>query len=109
MDNHCVMCGAYLADTGRMVCEKCEKPKKELKPCPFCGEKATIGFDFDWHYVYCINCHAEIKSSCKAEALEAWNKRAESEELKFTREFIHEHGLDFALASAWNRRAEDGK
>ena len=24
MDNHCVVCGAYLADTGRMVCEKCE-------------------------------------------------------------------------------------
>lgn len=27
MDSHCVMCGAYLADTSRMVCEKCEKPK----------------------------------------------------------------------------------
>ena len=26
MDNHCVICGAYLADTGRMVCHKCEKP-----------------------------------------------------------------------------------
>ena len=31
MDNHCVMCGAYLADTGRMVCPECEKPKKENK------------------------------------------------------------------------------
>ena len=66
MDNHCVMCGSYLADTGRMVCEKCEKPKTELKPCPLI------------------------------------------EELKFTREFIHEHGLDFALASAWNRRVNNG-
>ena len=28
MDNHCAICGSYLADTGRMVCEKCEKPKK---------------------------------------------------------------------------------
>ena len=26
MDNHCVVCGEYLADTSRMVCEKCEKP-----------------------------------------------------------------------------------
>lgn len=31
MDNHCVMCGAYLADTGRMVCEKCEKGEKMTK------------------------------------------------------------------------------
>ena len=32
----------------------------------------------------------------------------ENEELQFTRQFIHEHGLDFALASAWNRRVENG-
>ena len=25
MDNHCVICGAYLADTGRMICPECEK------------------------------------------------------------------------------------
>ena len=31
----------------------------------------------------------------------------ENEELQFTRQFIHEHGLEFALASAWNRRAEE--
>ena len=24
MDNHCCICGAYLADTGRMVCPSCE-------------------------------------------------------------------------------------
>lgn len=29
-----------------------------------------------------------------------------NEELKFTREFIHEHGLEFALAEAWNRRTK---
>lgn len=28
MDSHCVMCGEYLADASRMVCEKCEKPSK---------------------------------------------------------------------------------
>ena len=30
MDNHCCICGAYLTDTGRMICEKCEKPKKVM-------------------------------------------------------------------------------
>ena len=25
MDSHCVMCGSYLADASRMVCEKCER------------------------------------------------------------------------------------
>ena len=33
----------------------------------------------------------------------------ENEELQFTRQFIHEHGLEFTLASAWQRRKEDGK
>ena len=28
MDSHCVSCGDYLADTSRMICEKCEKPSK---------------------------------------------------------------------------------
>ena len=42
------------------------------------------------------------------DAIEAWNKRADSEELKFTRKFIHEHGLEFALASAWGRSKKDG-
>ena len=31
------------------------------------------------------------------------------EEARFTRQFIHEHGLEFALASAWERRKKDGK
>jgi hypothetical protein len=26
MDNHCCICGAYLADTSRMICSNCEKP-----------------------------------------------------------------------------------
>ena len=30
-----------------------------------------------------------------------------NEELKFTREFIREHGLEFALAEAWRRRASE--
>lgn len=30
-----------------------------------------------------------------------------NEELRFTRAFIHENGLEFALAEAWNRRAKE--
>lgn len=86
----------------------------ELKPCPFCGGEAEyrpVGFLSDpCGYVKCKNCGVkQYWYSPKKEAIEAWNRRAESEELKFTRDFIHEHGLEFALASAWNRRVEDGK
>ena len=49
----------------------------ELKPCPFCGGEATIGWFFDCYYAYCINCHAEIRLEGRAEAIEAWNRRAE--------------------------------
>lgn len=28
MDSHCCFCGEYLADTGRMICERCDKPTK---------------------------------------------------------------------------------
>ena len=49
----------------------------ELKPCPFCGGEAVLGMDFDWFYVYCINCQAQIEKTYKEEAIEAWNRRAE--------------------------------
>lgn len=82
MDNHCVMCGAYLADTGRMVCEKCEKPKTELKPCPFCGEKPytyTDGWRV-WWGVKCPDCSCIIgEYRTEKEAIEEWNRRAEDE------------------------------
>lgn len=58
MDNHCVMCGAYLADTSRMVCEKCEKgePKMEnKKPC--------------------LNCtRVEDPSDCEIKTCSVWKK-----------------------------------
>ncbi len=91
----------------------------ELKPCPFCGGEAEGPYHYDPYDGYqgdcgsytveCSHCRMLINQRTKQEAIEVWNRRAESEELKFTRKFIHEHGLDFALASAWNRRAEDGK
>lgn len=49
----------------------------ELKPCPFCGGEARLDMDFDWSYVYCINCQAQIERAWKKEAIEAWNRRAE--------------------------------
>lgn len=62
--------------------------------------------------LYSIGIVAESRfptyKEAKAEMIEAWNRRTESEELQFTRKFIHEHGLEFALASAWERRKKDG-
>ena len=73
------MCGSYLADTGRMVCEKCEKPKTELKPCPFCGGKDVQRvWKWDVCYVKCQACGARASRHWTTdEAIEAWNMRAE--------------------------------
>lgn len=63
----------------------------ELKPCPFCGGEART-FEFSWHasqfgghmfekpywQVICESCKAAIGDfDSKAEAIEAWNTRAE--------------------------------
>ena len=56
----------------------------ELKPCPFCGEKADIylgdssdGYIKGTQYIeaYCNRCGARIKSHYVADAIEAWNSR----------------------------------
>lgn len=88
-----------------------------LKPCPFCGGRATIYNANGEVSIACVNCQcgtAYITGASPVEvkietATNDWNNRVESEELKFTREFIHEHGLEFELASAWSRRVEDGR
>lgn len=91
--------------------------ENELKPCPFCGGKAELS---DAGYkckdgkkrfvVRCSKCGTSrcVKPKPINQAAADWNERAENEELKFTREFIHEHGLEFALASAWRGRCADG-
>jgi hypothetical protein len=89
----------------------------ELKPCPFCGGKAEYIYSMPCNGVMCTKCGVWSKTIIdtyeqqdgKAKVIEAWNNRCEDAELKFTRQFIHEHGLEFALASAWKGRAEDGK
>ena len=90
----------------------------ELKPCPFCGGKAKGPYYYDpfdgyqgdcgTYIVDCSKCSVQIIERTKEKAIEVWNRRAENEELQFTRDFIHEHGLEFALLSAWERRKKDG-
>ena len=56
----------------------------ELKPCPFCGGLAFMTHDeddpqFDTE-IYCCICEASIRrigEGNRAEAIEAWNRRAE--------------------------------
>lgn len=88
----------------------------DLKPCPFCGALlVNDGLKCGWQHP-CNECILACVDPRNDEPLyvapgeeEDWNKRAENEELMFTRQFLHEHGLEFALASAWERRKKDGK
>lgn len=59
----------------------------ELKPCPFCGGEADIsrwgGFLSQYYYiVQCKECVGMVMTkpsvnASEAEAIEAWNRRAE--------------------------------
>lgn len=55
----------------------------ELKPCPFCGRNAVTVVDDateEMFGVKCFNCGGMIdaKKETLDEAIEAWNRRAES-------------------------------
>lgn len=59
----------------------------ELKPCPFCGSNQLDIFYYDpfdgyqgncgSYVILCPRCRARVKYETKAEAIEAWNRRAE--------------------------------
>ena len=52
----------------------------DLKPCPFCGGEAQCSEDLRFHisWFYCPGCGAASGyRNTEAEAIEAWNTRAE--------------------------------
>ncbi len=71
MDSHCVICGAYLSDTGRMICEKCESLQQtDVRPCPRCGEVPHIGYACGEYFIIgatdgCPVCDGERRERCR--------------------------------------------
>lgn len=56
----------------------------ELKPCPFCGQRAKIVrfCDHDSYQIRCTNklCNVATVFDDEAAVIAVWNKRAESED-----------------------------
>ena len=77
MDNHCAICGDYLADTSRMVCPKCEKPCdscEKVKDPPNCENKLCkewkAWFLRKWSKIYGYG----RRYSCSAK-VDGWKKQ----------------------------------
>ena len=49
---------------------------EQLKPCPFCGEKAEVVYEQGWYKVGCCECWCQTQGFHDLEdAIKAWNKR----------------------------------
>lgn len=72
--------------------------KKEINllPCPFCGGEAEVdisGGNFHW-WIVCVNCGVGTAIyNTKAEALTAWNTRADTRWIKVTDRLPDRKGL----------------
>lgn len=116
MDSHCVMCGSYLADTSRMVCEKCEKPNlynEILELYEYCnkiGVQATLEKMWDG-YAIRFPCGADFVQhngsyGSKAGFVEpaiGCKLDYTAVSLKSAKRLVEYH------KNRLNRRAEDGK
>ena len=60
MDNHCCICGAYLADTSRMICPNCEKPRP-LCRTSMSAESAIEMLKNPTKYMYIDKGHIELE------------------------------------------------
>lgn len=73
-------CGFYHCPYSKKVEEEPKKEKTELKPCPFCGEKADYSQSVNmggWK-VLCERCGGQTRFFRTPEqAIEAWNRRAD--------------------------------
>lgn len=54
---------------------------EELKPCPFCGGKATIWKEdavwFDITWIGCKECGVQLRKYADNRGIKTWNKRVE--------------------------------
>ena len=65
-----------------------EQTEQGLKPCPFCGGKASLNDNSSCSYVHCEKCGATGESfnmskkyRSDEKAAEAWNRRADNEQM----------------------------
>jgi DnaJ-class molecular chaperone len=61
--------------------------KRNLKPCPFCGGKASESYNGEWRYITCSVCYAKGQmfdvrkfgpmgnQECYDECARVWNQR----------------------------------
>ena len=71
-----------MSDSLKEVVTSLKPDKSSLLPCPFCGGEATMFSDDGLFNIYCDNDFCDVRpgiDTCfsEAEAVEAWNTRAD--------------------------------